>query len=79
MRQSEKWSSQVCIEKDGEMIPYLEIDSEGNITLLVSEEEQQQYESKMLDNMGESMSRFYAAHPEYLVKESDYENRQKPA
>ena len=49
-----------------ELIPYLKIDKEGNVTMFVSEEDQQRYEQKMLQNMGECMSRFYTAHPEYL-------------
>lgn len=79
MGRSGKWSAQVCIEVGGETIPYLEIDCEGNATLLVSQEKQQEYEQAMLKNIGETMSRFYTAHPEYLEKECQNEQRQKPA
>lgn len=71
MRQSKKWSARVCIDDGGKRIPYLLIDSEGNVTKLVSEEDRKKYEQAMLKNMGESMSRFYTAHPEYLEKKSE--------
>lgn len=79
MGQRDKWSARVCIDDGGKLIPYLEIDNEGNVTFLVSDEEQKQYEQRMLKNIGETMSRFYTAHPEYLEKESNYANRQEPA
>ena len=68
MSKSDKWFARVCIDNGSNQIPYLLIDSDGKVTLLVSEEEQKQYEQKMLCNMGESMSRFYSTHPEYLEK-----------
>ncbi len=79
MGQSKKWSARVCIDDGGKRIPYLLIDSEGNVTKLVSEEDQQKYEQKMLKNIGETMSRFYTAHPEYLEKECQNEQRQQTA
>ena len=79
MSKRDKWSARVCIDDGGKQIPYLLIDSDGKVTLLVNEEEQKQYEQKMLDNMGESMSRFYSAHPEYLEKECLNEKRQQTA
>ena len=79
MSKRDKWSARVCIDDGGKQIPYLLIDSDGKVTLLVDEEEQKQYEQKMLDNMGEGMSRFYSAHPEYLEKENNDERKQKPA
>lgn len=66
MGRSGKLSAEVCINVDGKLIPYLKIDKEGNVTMFVSEEDQQRYEQKKLQNMGECMSRFYTAHPEYL-------------
>lgn len=77
MGRNGKWSAQVCIEVGGETIPYLEIDSEGVVTVLVSQEKQQEYEQAMLKNIGESMSRFYTANPEYLTKERINETRQQ--
>ena len=50
MGQSKKWSARVCIDDGGKRIPYLLIDSDGNVTMLVSEEDQQKYEQKMLKN-----------------------------
>ena len=79
MGQSKKWSARVCIDDGGKRIPYLLIDSDGNVTMLVSEEDQQKYEQKMLKNIGETMSRFYTAHPEYLEKERQNEQRQQTA
>ena len=69
MGRSNKLSARVSIKVDGKLIPYLEIDKEGNVTWFVSDEDQRKYEQAMLKNMGESMSRFYNAHPEYLYKE----------
>lgn len=61
-----KLSAKICIEVNGEVIPYLRIDKDGKATWLVSDEDQQKYEQAMLKNMGESMSRYYSAHPEEL-------------
>ena len=79
MSKSDKWSARVCIEDNGKRIPCLLIDSEGKVTRLISEEEQERYEQKMLKNIGETMSRFYTAHPEYLEKECQNEQRQQSA
>lgn len=80
MGRSGKLSAEVCIDVGGKLISYLEIDKEGRVTMLVSDEEQQQYEQKMLQNIGEGMSRFYTAHPEYLKdKEEEKDERKKPA
>ena len=66
MGRGKKLSAEICIEVNGEVIPYLNIDRDGKVTWLVSEEKQKEYEQAMLNNIGESMSRFYTAHPEYL-------------
>lgn len=79
MGRGRELSGEICIEVNGEVIPYLSIDEKGNKTWLVSEEDQQKYEQKMLKNIGESMSRFYTAHPEYLEKECQNEQRQQTA
>ena len=79
MSKSDKWSARVCIEDNGKRIPCLLIDSEGKVTRLISEEEQERYERKMLKNIGETMSLFYTAHPEYLEKEFQNEQRQQSA
>ena len=71
VKQKCKWSARVCIEDNGKRIPCLLIDSEGKVTRLISEEEQERYERKMLKNIGETMSRFYTANPELLEKESE--------
>lgn len=77
MGRGRELSGEICIEVNGEVIPYLLIDEKGNKTWLVSEEDQQKYEQKMLKNIGETMSRFYTAHPEYLEKECQNEQRQR--
>ncbi len=79
MGRGRELSGEICIEVNGEVIPYLSIDEKGNKTWLVSEEDQQKYEQKMLKNIGETMSRFYTAHPEYLEKECQNEQRQQSA
>ena len=71
MGKNRKLSGEISIMVDGKEIPYLSIDEDDNKTWLVSEEDQQKYEQKMLKNIGETMSRFYTAHPEYLEKESE--------
>lgn len=72
-----KLSTEICIERDGEEIPYLLIDQDGKVTWLVSEKQQKEFEQKMLGNIGDSMSRFYTANPEYLKEENqDEENKQ---
>ena len=67
MRRGEKFKVEICIEVNGEVIPYLSIDEDKNVTWLVSEEDQQKYEQTMLKNIGENMSRYYCAHPEKLL------------
>lgn len=79
MGRGRELSGEICIEVNGEVIPYLSIDEKGNKTWLVSEEDQKKYEQKMLKNIGESMSRFYTSHPEYLEKECQNEQRQQTA
>ncbi|MBQ3264699.1 MAG: hypothetical protein IJH07_02880 [Ruminococcus sp.] len=80
MGRSNKWTARTFIEIDGKKIPLMEIDSDGNIRQFVSDEEHQQYEQRMCQNMGEVMSRFYTAHPEYLKdKEEEDEQTKKPA
>ena len=79
MGRGRELSGEICIEVNGEVVPYLSIDEKGNKTWLVSEEDQQKYEQKMLKNIGETMSRFYTAHPEYLEKECQNEQRQQTA
>ena len=81
MGRRDKWTVRTFIEIDGKKIPLVEVDSDGNITQFVSDEEQKQYEEKMLKNIGESMSRFYMAHPEYLKdkEEDNNEGKQKSA
>ena len=70
MGRGDKFTGRICIESDGETIPYLSIDEDGVVTWLVSDERQKEIEQKMLRNIGESMSLYYAAHPEYLKGES---------
>ena len=76
MGRGRELSGEICIEVNGAVIPYLLIDEKGNKTWLVSEEDHQKYEQKMLKNIGETMSRFYTAHPEYLEKECQNERQQ---
>lgn len=71
MGKNRKLSGEICIKVDGKEIPYLSIDEDNNVTWHVSEEDQQKYEQAMLKNIGETMSRFYTAHPELLEKESE--------
>ena len=66
MGRSRKLSAEICIEVNGELIPYMDIDADGKVTWLVSEEKQKEYEQAMLSNIGENMSRYYTAHPEEL-------------
>lgn len=68
MGRDRKLSTEICIEVNGETIPYLKIDKDGKVTWLVSDEDQQKYEQAMLKNMGECMSRYYTAHPEKIQK-----------
>lgn len=64
MGRGRKLSGEICIEVNGEVVPYLSIDEDGAVTWLVSEEQQKEYEQAMLKNMGECMSGYYSAHPE---------------
>lgn len=66
MGRSGKLSAKISIEVNGEVIPYLRIDKDGNVTWFVSDEDQKKYEQAMLKNIGEGMSRYYSAHPERL-------------
>jgi len=75
MGRNNKLSAEICIEVDGQLIPYLKIDKDGKVTWFVSDEDQQKYEQAMLKNIGENMSRYYSAHPEYMIKENNNEKR----
>lgn len=69
MGRGNKYSVDICMEDGDQVIPYLHIDCDGEnkvVTWLVSEDDRKKYEHKMLKNIGESMSRYYAAHPERL-------------
>lgn len=68
MGRGRKLSAEVCIEVNGEVIPLLAIDADGNVTRFVSEEKMREYEQKMLKNIGENMSRFYTANPDKLER-----------
>lgn len=71
MSRSGKLSVEAYIEVDGKTLPFYSIDKEGSVTWYVSEEKRAEYERRMLKNIGEGMSRFYAAHPEYLKEKAD--------
>ena len=79
MGRRDKWTVRTFIEIDSKKIPLVEVDSEGNIKQFVSDEDQKQYEQKMLKNIGENMSRFYTAHPEYLMEENNNEKNKQTA
>ena len=66
MGRSKGLSGEISIIVDGKEIPHLLIDEDDNVTWLVSEEDRKKYEQAMLKNMGDSMSRYYTAHPEEL-------------
>ena len=69
MGRGNKYSVDICMEDGDKVIPYLHIDIDGEkkvVTWLVSEDDRKKYEHLMLKNIGESMSRYYAAHPERL-------------
>ena len=71
MGKNRKLSGEISIMVNGKEIPYLSIDEDNNVTWHVSEEDRKKFEQAMLKNIGETMSRFYTAHPEYLEKESE--------
>ena len=66
MGRSKGLSGEISIIVDGKEIPYLLIDEDDNVTWLVSEEDRKKYEQAILNNMGDSMSLYYTAHPEEL-------------
>ena len=76
MGRSKQLTIEIFVEDNGEAIPYLTIDPDKKVSRFVSEEDQQKYEQKMLKNIGETMSLFYTAHPEYLEKEKNDERKQ---
>lgn len=66
MGQNSKLSVEICIEVNGEVIPYLTIDRDDKKMWFVSKEDHQKYEYFMLKNIGEEMSRYYTAHPDKM-------------
>ena len=59
-RSSGNFTIKICIEVNGETVPYLVIDKDGKVTQLASEEDRRKYQEAMLKNMGENMSRYYS-------------------
>lgn len=47
-------------------IPMLTIDKDGKVTRYISKEKRKEYEEKIGKRIGESLSRYYSAHPELL-------------
>lgn len=71
MAKRKKLKAAVHIPINGVYYTWYEIDEDRNITWFLPKdcEEAQKAVQKMLDNVGEHMSRFYAEHPE-LYKEA---------
>ena len=59
-RRSDNLTIEICIEVNGETVPYLVIDKDGKVTQLASEEDRRKYQATMLKNIGENMSRYYS-------------------
>lgn len=55
--------SKAFIEIHGEIIPFLTTDDNGEVTLLVSKDDQDIYVQSMLNNMGDAASRYYTLNP----------------
>jgi len=59
-RRSDNFTIEICIEVNGETVPYLVIDKDGKVTQLTSDEDRRKYQETMLKNIGENMSRYYS-------------------
>ena len=66
MRRDKDFTINISIEVNGEIVPYLTIDKDGKVTQLASDEDRDKYRKAMLKNMGDTMSRYYSAHPEKI-------------
>ena len=66
LRRDKDFTINISIEVNGEIVPYLTIDKNGKVTQLASDEDRDKYRKAMLKNMGDTMSRYYSAHPEKI-------------
>lgn len=68
MAKKKKYTVAVHIPINGEYYKWYEVDEDRNVTWFLPKdsEEAQKVVEKMLENVGEGMSRFYAEHPELL-------------
>ncbi len=59
-RKNEKFTINMSIKVNGEIVPCMTIEKDGTVTQHVSDKDREKHKKAMLKNMGESMSRYYS-------------------